>query len=402
MRVLVTDGEQRSALAVVRSLGRAGHEVLVAASSSPSLAAASRHCARPLVLPGPLARPEEFGEALPRAIGEEGVEAVFPVTDASLSVALAVRDRIEEHGALLPFAERSAYQDISDKGVALGRAAEVGIAGPAQTIVSHPDALDPQALDHAFFPAVVKPSRSVVEVGGARRKTCVTYAADPQELRAVLSALDPVAYPVLVQERIEGPGVGIFALLWEGELVAAFAHRRLREKPPSGGVSVLREAAPMDAELLDRSVALLRSFRWRGPAMVEFKVDAGSGTPHLMEVNGRYWGSLQLAVDAGVDFPAIHLDVATGRGRSPVLGYRVGVKTRWLLGDVDHLIARLRHSREALGLPAHAPGRLRAVWDFLSAFRPGIHNEVLGRRDPGPALLEARLWLRSLWGHNKG
>ncbi len=46
--------------------------------------------------------------------------------------------------------------------------------------------------------------------------------------------------------------------------------------------------------------------------MVEFKADARTGTPYLMEINGRFWGSLQLAIDAGVDFPAILVAAALG------------------------------------------------------------------------------------------
>ncbi len=110
-----------------------------------------------------------------------------------------------------------------------------------------------------------------------------------------------------------GPGVGVFLLLWEGKLRAAFAHRRLREKPPSGGVSVYRESIALDPVLLERSRRLLESFGWQGVAMVEYKIDERTGTPILMEINGRFWGSLQLAVDAGVDFPRLLIECAEGR-----------------------------------------------------------------------------------------
>ena len=53
-------------------------------------------------------------------------------------------------------------------------------------------------------------------------------------------------YPSLIQERIVGPGIGVFVLCDHGRLLAAFAHRRLREKPPSGGASVLCESVAVD------------------------------------------------------------------------------------------------------------------------------------------------------------
>src|SRR5690606_30931719 len=98
------------------------------------------------------------------------------------------------------------------------------------------------------------------------------------------------------------------------------------------------------------------------------KLDAASGRPYLMEVNGRFWGSLQLAVDAGVDFPRLLVDAATGRQPSPVHEYRFGVRSRWWWGDVDHLLARLLKSGEELALPPGSPGRLAAVREFLGGF----------------------------------
>jgi predicted ATP-grasp superfamily ATP-dependent carboligase len=217
--------------------------------------------------------------------------------------------------------------------------------------------------------------------------------ADAGALAAVLGEMPADAYPLLVQERIVGPGVGVFLLIWQGQVRAAFAHRRIREKPPGGGVSVVRESIVADPRLLALSEELLKQFDWEGVAMVEYKVDARTQTPYIMEINGRFWGSLQLAIDAGVDFPALLIDVLQGRQTS-LPAYHAGVRTRWWWGDVDHLIARLRHSDAALALDPGAPTRSRAVLDFLAAFRPGYRNEILRWRDPMPAFRETLDWLR--------
>ena len=132
------------------------------------------------------------------------------------------------------------------------------------------------------------------------------------ELSAALNRLPREAFPVLIQERIVGAGLGVFLLRHAGRTEAAFAHRRLREKPPSGGVSVLAEAVELPPALLERAERLLDCFGWNGVAMVEFKEDAATGEPVLMEVNGRFWGSLQLAIDSGVDFPSRLVALAAG------------------------------------------------------------------------------------------
>ena len=126
--------------------------------------------------------------------------------------------------------------------------------------------------------------------------------------------------------------------------------------------------------------------------MVEFKCSAATGQAYLMEVNGRLWGSLKLAIDAGVNFPVLLARLAMGEAVAPVTSYRVGLRCRWFWGDVDHLVYRLRHSKAVLDLPPSAPSRLRAVAEFL-IWRPWRDRfEVFAWSDPGPFWLESREW----------
>ncbi len=127
--------------------------------------------------------------------------------------------------------------------------------------------------------------------------------------------------------------------------------------------------------------------------MIEYKLDAATGTPYLMEVNGRFWGSLQLAIDSGVDFPTLLIEAAMGERPSPVTHYRKGVRSRWWWGDVDHLLARLRRTDAELSLPPGLPSRLAALRDFFTLWRPGDRNEVLRLSDPAPFFRETIEWL---------
>jgi len=386
-RVLVTDGEQRSALAVVRSLGRAGHLPFVCADTSGSLAGASRYAVSEHPVPSALTEPARFVEAVRFLVRERSIEFILPLTEAAMLALLPVRDSL---GATIPAPESESFRRISDKGILLEAAREVGVAVPEQRRVSSHDAAEWAEVGELGYPLVLKPARSVV--GG--RKLSVRHAADAAELEMVRRSLAPEAYPLLAQRRIIGPGIGIFLLVWEGETRAVFSHRRIREKPPAGGVSVYRESIAADPSLVDRSRALLDRFDWQGVAMIEYKLDQATGTPYLMEINGRFWGSLQLAVDAGVDFPTLLLALARGERPAPVTRYRTGVRSRWWWGDLDHLLARLLHSDRELALPPDAPGRGRAVLDFLALWRRGDRNEVFRWSDPRPAWRETLNWFR--------
>jgi predicted ATP-grasp superfamily ATP-dependent carboligase len=254
-----------------------------------------------------------------------------------------------------------------------------------------------EVIDRLRYPVVVKPTRSKILTANGWLSATVHYADSEAELRQIYRDTPYLAFsPSLIQERIVGPGVGVFVLFDRGQLLTDFGHRRLREKPPAGGVSVLRESTPVDPRLRDYAIRLLGSIGWHGVAMMEYKQDRRTGDLFLMEVNGRFWGSLQLAVDAGLDFPHLLCELALGRPPATVPAYRLGVKSRWLLGDLDHLFLRLFRSDRALSLPASAPSRPRALVEFLKFSAPNLHYEIISRDDPRPFVFELRQTARSL------
>jgi predicted ATP-grasp superfamily ATP-dependent carboligase len=247
------------------------------------------------------------------------------------------------------------------------------------------------------YPVVIKPRFSRFLRDGNTVVGSVRYASDRQALIRTYRQIDAQIPQPLIQERLAGEGKGVFLLLWDGELKAAFCHRRLREKPPWGGASVYCESLPPDRGLIEKSLAMLKAVGWQGVAMIEFKVDQQDGLPKLMEVNGRFWGSLQLAIDAGVNFPLMLYRLAMGESVSPKFDYRVGVRSRWLLGDLDHLIIRLMRSGPAGVTPSQQRSKLGAVFDFMNFFEPKTKNEVLRWDDPSPAWFELRKYVRDFF-----
>lgn len=341
------------------------------------------------MLPDPLTDPAAFAAEVIASIKRADIAALIPITESSLLAILPRRSELGE--CLLPFTDLATFQRVCDKEEVLRVAAEERIAVPAQTVLETFGAELPR--DIPPFPLVIKPSRSVSTLDGKSRKHAVVHVADRRALDEAVAALEPSAYPLMLQQRIVGPGIGIFLLVWDEQVRALFAHRRLREKPPSGGVSVYRESVAADASLVERSRKLLARMNWQGVAMVEYKIDAATGTPYLMEINGRFWGSLQLAVDAGVDFPRLLLEVSQGGGPASPPEWKVGVRSRWWWGEVDHLLAMFRRSRTELALPPGHPGRWESLVDFFVP-RAANKNETLQFTDPMPFVVETMEWFR--------
>ena len=392
-RILISDGDSRTALATTRSLVKGGHDVFVAADSRRSLAGVS-HGAHPvLIRASALKEPAAYARETATFVAYAGIDLLLPVSDAAVESLLEHRPLLPDR-VLLPFPSLAQFRLGTDKARVIALAQAAGFAVP--TSVSMQSLLDIQRIDEVVLPAFVKPHRSVVsDASGRAHKLEVTCVTTRDALRACLLDLPAAAFPVLIQEAIRGHGEGCFALRWNGASVAEFAHRRLREKPPAGGISVFRESIAVAPSLGAATRALLDALDWQGVAMAECKVEHESGRHVFMELNGRLWGSLQLAIDAGVDFPTLLVDCAQ-RGHvaaekaTPLPTYLTGIRSRWSWGDVDHLYARLHKSPEALQLVPPYPNRTTVIRDFLVAPFARSTREEIGRwSDPLPLLLES-------------
>lgn len=347
--VLITDGNERSALAATRALGQRGIPVYVGADRPTSLAGRSRYCTRTFQYPSPWKSPREYTACVLESAKRLNAAVLLPMTDVAVEL-------IGEHSQELkgivsiPIPSLAQYRRLSNKYQLTDWAKRNGVPVPESLFV--PDGAIEKVVDQITeWPVFVKPGASLISRNGLWAKTSVHVARNADELLHLYEDRWYLKQPSLVQRRIMGEGQGIFGLFSDGQPLALFAHRRIREKPPTGGVSVFRESIPLAHPITDYALKIVQSAQWQGVAMVEFKVDRDSGVPYLVEVNGRFWGSLQLAVDAGVDFPFLTYQLATaGRLESVERKYSVGVKSRWFLGDLDQLLLRLRKSDAQLGM----------------------------------------------------
>jgi predicted ATP-grasp superfamily ATP-dependent carboligase len=336
-KVLVLDGNLNSSLAVVRSLGRQGIEVTVGAEVQPCLAGSSRYCTRHFVYPQPAQDSGQFIDFIFDEVRNSQYDFIFPVTDVTIPIILQHRHLFEKYTSL-PFANYETYNFASDKFRLQHYAKNNGIPIPKTCFFDPQQQRLADCLAEIEFPAVVKPAFSKRVVNGKTVSFGVRYAHNTRELTEIVKQSSlPHNIPLLIQEKIHGEGIGLFALYRNGKAKMLFSHRRIREKPPSGGVSVICESIPTDPKVKEYGLRILNHLKWHGVAMVEFKKDYLDGIPYLMEINARFWGSLQLAIDSGADFP--HELVKMLRGEDipeNLAGYKTGHRCKWLLGNLDY------------------------------------------------------------------
>jgi len=394
MKILVTDGNTLPALAITRSLGNAGHQVIVGYQHKHSLAGYSKYASGKCIYPSPIDDTNSFIDFLVDYIEFNNIDAIFPVTDITTLPITKNRDLLNPK-CKIPFGNYKVVDSAANKAHIFDQAKKLEIDIPKSIIIKNYSELKNTDITIPY-PLVIKPARSRVLTEAGWLFTTVTYAKDANDLDKQLSKYPKDIYPMILQEKIVGPGLGIFMCLDKGKTVAAFSHKRIREKPPSGGVSVLRESVPLDPLALDFSEKLLKSINWQGVAMVEYKIDIRDNRPKLMEINGRFWGSLQLAIHSGVDFPKLLADSLDDKPISPIKNYNFGVKTRWLWGDIDALLIRILKSSSSQLLPSGADNKLKYTLKFLKFWEPNLHYDVLRLNDIKPWLYESIQWFKRL------
>lgn len=374
---LILGDEPRVVIPVARSLWRKGVPVLAAGLHEEFRPVRSRAVLRSFPLAEGATSARQKLDRLCELVSRERVDFLIPSNDSAL---LFVADHYDELRALTTLAcpGPAAVRAVLNKTQTMQAAVECGIgiprsfqfAGLAELLA---------ARDSLRFPLVAKPASKEVD---ARFK--IRYYRNPDALETEYRADPDFGSKYLLQEYAPGEGVGIEVLMEGGQARLLFAHRRLKEHPSAGGVSVLAVAEPLIPELVESSVRLLNHIGWNGVAMVEFRYEKSTRTATLMEINGRFWGSLALAGACGFDFPYAAWQAAHGIAVQPVAEYPRGVRARWTAG----VWLRLRDLFTAKddGIPRPSPWR--EIPASFAAFLPGTRDMLWSWRDPRPAIQE--------------
>lgn len=366
MRVLVTEGAFKHTLAAVRSLGRRGIDVAVTSHLKHSMSFFSRYCKRRILTAYP--NTEDFIRTLLEALTRENYDVLLPIGIQSTKLISQFRDRLAPL-VKIPIPDYAVMEFASDKNRIIRMAQSCGISIP-QTFCPEDIKEVDQISKSIQYPAVIKsPDESYTER--------VRYVNSSEDLIAAYTEIAgetrSVSLPS-IQEYIVGEGYGFFALFNRGNPRAVFMHHRLREYPITGGPSTIAESVYIP-ELKEPGLRLLKALNWHGVAMVEFKKDGKDGTFKLMELNPKFWGSLELAIASGVDFPYLACQMALNGDVEPVMQYRTGLKFRWLFPD------------DVLGLLANL-GNGSKVRAFFSEFSNGNIRYDIRLDDPIPTFIQ--------------
>jgi len=386
-RVLVLGSDTRSFLAVIRSFGRAGLEVHTAWCPVNSASLESRYIKTIHSIPYYRPDDETWIDAFNDLLCRFEFDLVVPCDDGSLLPLQMHKSQLVRPGSIYLLSDE-AHQMTSDKQRTYEVAQELGIPLPRQAVVASRAEL--AAAVHEFgLPVLAKPPRSA-ESGDPQARRSVKRVRRPEELDLIASAIPPERF--LVQEFFRGIGVGLETLCRNGEVLVAFQHERLHE-PLLGGGSTYRRSVPLNPELLEATRKLMKAVSYTGVCMVEFRYNPESRRWVLIETNGRFWGSLPLALAAGVDFPRYLYEMLRCDKTEFNGGYRLNLYCRnWML-DLGWLRSNIRADRTDPTLMSLPLSRVMSeIWNIVLLRE---RSDTFTLDDPAPAVEElARVFRR--------
>ncbi len=388
----VSSPDDRSSLASIRALASKGESAYAGGTHFFGQAFHCRRAAGRIRYPHPAESDEAFVQRLRAECRRLGIEVILPISDY---VVESISRRREELAGIasFPIPPSESLCVARDKLLTRELARTLGLDTPHTACPADREELR-RAVTEFRFPVVVKPRKSLGAVG-------LWFARSEDELLHGYGRGQHFSDEVfdfsrpLIQEFIQGELHDACVLFRDGELIAGLTQKRILMYPPDGGAGVLNETT-WEPELLERSGTILKALRWHGPAQVEFKVDPHSGRACLLEINGRFWGTLDLSVRAGVNFPWLAARMALGLPVRAPDRYRVGLQYRWPLPYSLLLFLRPETRRRALKsffLPARgmvtdvqlddlAPHLWEAAFALYRMFR---RRSVRPLRDLGPS-----------------
>lgn len=372
--LLIDEGIDRASLVAGRALARAGWEVGAAAPTrGPSLAARSASVARFHPLPALTDDPAPFVEGVRAAISAGGYEVVFPAWESAVLALSAERDRL---GATLPYASHEVLVRSFDMLAILQAAQRAGIAIPRTEVAS------PEALAAWQGPLALKPATHFC---GAR---LFDDAAAAVEAAAAIAAAG--ATP-LAQERIDGKLLAFATVAdRDGRLVSVSQQIAQRVWPAGVGVTARGVTVAIDPQLRDAVGAMLGELGWFGLVQLQFLL-AGD-TPKMIDFNGRWYGSLALAIRAGADHPDTWGRLALNLPAMPSQA-RAGLRYQWLTRDLRASFA-LGGVGALVQAAAITPRAAHSLWSprepLLAPWFFAAQARRAARRRAGPRALRRR------------
>ena len=374
--VLIPCGRKMKSYACMRSLNRRGIHTIVASEYERDPHFSSRYCAERAHLPAPPSDLSGYRDALLELARRPDVETIIPVRECDVYLFAKYEAEFESHVSLVT-PDLETLGKGHDRLQLAREAARAGVPHAETRLLADVDEWNADAVVKSRYNILTSDYLDSYPTHGVEEVKNVTFL--PAGVEPNASALRAeMKHDPIVQEFIPQADKHLYGALWEdGEPLATYQHRQVRQNSWVGGGGVYRVSA-YSPTVEEHAYDLLSRLEWTGFACIEYLQDERTGEWKFLELNPRIWQSLPEAVRAGVDFPYYYWLRTTGSQEQFEADYETGVACHNAYGELAHLLS-IRHDESPFIEP---PSFGKSLWEIASSCVTNPRFEYIRLDDP--------------------
>lgn len=388
MPSILVVGTYRQTLTVVRSLARAGQNVILGVNGDAATCDFSRYVGEIWHHPNPAEECDAFFDLLSGLLSNRNdIKAIIPVGEVEIrhfmgryaEISLQAKLLMCEPELLAVCLDKPPMSAVVDQlGIPQSRYA---LAADCQSLIS--------AADTIGYPCVVKLADSEFLLHG--KKALIYENADA--IRLDFSKWPIESKTLIVQSYVAGKRLNLYFFAREGRVTSLGQVLALRTDRTDGtGLSVSGRTVSPDRTLVEYCQAIVRHLNYTGVGCMQFLVDDANGITTFLEHNPRLGAGCVLPYLAGLDLPRLMLEFAL-EGQSipntPTFPCKVGVEYAWTAGDLMGLKRAIKNREVG------ASGTMRWLFEMAKSTLSTPNHVSWDWRDPLPTLVQYGRFCRS-------
>lgn len=374
--VLIPTGTQMKSYACMRSLHRRGIRTIVASERSRIPHFSSRYCDERINLTAPPEDVLDYKNALVKIARRPDVQTIMPVRETDVYVFAKYREEFEDHVSLVT-PDLETLQSAHDRLNLAKEAVEAGVPVADTRRLSEVEAWDRDVVIKSRYNLLTGDYVDSYPMDSIEEMKRVEFV--PADTEPDIDGLpDAMKHEPIVQDFVPQEKKHLYTALWkDGEPLATYQHRQIRQNSWVGGGGVYRKSVHSRA-VEETAYDLLSHLDWHGYACIEYVKDARTGEWKFLEINPRIWQSITEALRAGADFPYYYWQTLKGEEDQIDLEYEAGQACHIAYGEVAHLMSILRDDSPFIERPSFTG----TLFDIVTSSIRHPRFDYIRRDDP--------------------
>lgn len=243
----------------------------------------------------------EWIDNINEELKKHDIDLVMPIFENGIKIIAKYRNQIpfKEKLCLLPSFDN--FKLANDKGLLLNFLSKHNLPHPKGIVAKLGDIPKVESLK---YPVLVKPANGL----GGGTGIC---SFDNQDSLEAYFKNNKFEYNVIVQERLVGYDIGCSVLCKDGVILAHTIQKvTLKDSNPFAPLTGLIFVENKDLYVTIEK--LMELLNWSGVAHVDLLFDEKDEEFKILEVNTRFWTSLDASMIAGVNFPYLYILASLG------------------------------------------------------------------------------------------